>query len=280
MRRRIRTECLWSGNSWITNQVVRYVYDGNLVIQERNGNNLPQVTYTRGNDLTGTLQGAGGIGGLLARTDNALFVAYGSSGHAYYHCDGNGNVTCLINSNQTIVARYLYDPYGNVLSQSGPLVDANLYRFSSKEFHTASRLIYYLYRFYDPNLQRWPNRDPLGELGFFQIHPELTVFQLENQILALSKKARDMHLFSPAELAQGPNLFVFVGNQPTLIYDFGGLLGCGNCYDIPALNIYCWVIGGLACGPVIVLPFGIVLYPICAYGVHNWCCFYEYHMIW
>ena len=26
-------------------------------------------------------------------------------------------------------------------------------------------LAYYLYRYYDPNLQRWPNRDPLGESG-------------------------------------------------------------------------------------------------------------------
>ena len=26
-------------------------------------------------------------------------------------------------------------------------------------------LKYYLYRYYDPNLQRWPNRDPLGESG-------------------------------------------------------------------------------------------------------------------
>ena len=69
---------------------------------------------------------------------------------AYYHADGNGNITCLINANQTIVAHYLYDPYGNILSQSGPLADANLYRFSSKEFHAASGLVYYLYRLLRP----------------------------------------------------------------------------------------------------------------------------------
>jgi RHS repeat-associated protein len=42
----------------------------------------------------------------------------------------------------------------------------NLYRFSSKELHATSGLVYYLYRFYEPSLQRWPNRDPLGEVGF------------------------------------------------------------------------------------------------------------------
>src|SRR5258707_9841402 len=38
---------------------------------------------------------AGGIGGLLARTDHSLLLApsSGLSPHAYYFCDGNGNVT-------------------------------------------------------------------------------------------------------------------------------------------------------------------------------------------
>ena len=93
-------------------------------------------------------------------------MLFNSGAHAYYHTDGNGNITCLINANQITVAHYLYDPYGNILSQSGPLADANLYRFSSKEFHANSGLIYYLYRFYDPNLQRWMNRDPAIDLGF------------------------------------------------------------------------------------------------------------------
>jgi len=70
-----------------------------------------------------------------------------------------------VSSNQLIVARYHYDPYGNTLSASGPLAEANLYRFSSKEYHPNSGLVYYLYRYYDPNLQRWVNRDPIGEAG-------------------------------------------------------------------------------------------------------------------
>src|SRR6185437_10996949 len=127
---------------------VRYVYDGNLVIQERDLNNLPQVTYTRGTDLSGSLQGAGGIGGLLARTANSLTLSPQTSifATAFYHADENGNVTCLIYTNQQIAAKYEYDPYGNILSQSGLLAEMNLYRFSGKEYNTASGLIYYLYR--------------------------------------------------------------------------------------------------------------------------------------
>ncbi len=58
------------------------------------------------------------------------------------------------------------DPFGNILSKSGPLADVNLHRFSSKEFHANSGLVYYLYRYYEPGLQRWMNRDPIADTGF------------------------------------------------------------------------------------------------------------------
>jgi len=164
MRMRQRNEYAWSGGGWVTNSTVRYVYDGNVVVQEQDQNNTPKVSYTRGRDLSGTMQGAGGIGGLLARTDNSL----GTS--AYYFADGNGNITCMTDGNQAVAAGYLYDPYGRILSQSGWLANANLYRFSSKEVQINSGLVYYLYRFYDPNLQRWVNRDPLGELSAVNLY--------------------------------------------------------------------------------------------------------------
>jgi RHS repeat-associated protein len=162
MRRRIRTEFTWESGSWVQTNQVRYVYDGNLVVQERGTNNLPLVTYTRGRDLSGSLEGADGIGGLLARTD--------TNGSSYYHADGNGNVAMLVNSSQAVAAKYVYDAFGNLISKSGPLADANLYRFSSKEAHSNSGLDYYLYRYYDPNLQRWPNRDPIGEPGGLNLY--------------------------------------------------------------------------------------------------------------
>jgi len=48
----------------------------------------------------------------------------------------------VINDKQVLVARYLYDPYGNQLASSGPMADVNLYRFSSKELRAASGLYY------------------------------------------------------------------------------------------------------------------------------------------
>jgi RHS repeat-associated protein len=209
MRRRIEKDFTWSGGAWLQTNEVHYIYDGNLVIQERDANNLPQVTYTRGNDLSGTLQGAGGIGGLLARTVNpSTLISQPST--SFYHADGNGNITMLISSSQMIVAKYLYDPFGNTLAQSGLLADANTYRFSSKEWNANSGLYYYLYRFYDPNLQRWPNHDPLGEFGF-EIIRKRNVVKAKRTFPGI------------AELAERPDLYEFVRNRPISRVDLFGL---------------------------------------------------------
>jgi RHS repeat-associated protein len=164
-RKRITRDYRWdtSSSNWAKTNEVRYVYDGLLAIQERDSGNNPLVTYTRGLDLGGSLQGAGGIGGLLARTDHTTLNPQLST--SFYHSDGSGNVTALISTNGLVVARYAYDPFGGLTKMSGPLAAANRYRFSSKEFQLNSGLYYYGYRFYEPNLQRWLNEDPLGEEG-------------------------------------------------------------------------------------------------------------------
>jgi RHS repeat-associated protein len=186
LRRRIRKEFVWLNSAWAETNEVRYLYDGNLVVQERDLNNLPLVSYTRGRDLSGTLQSAGGIGGLLARTDHGPLTVASSRAHAYYRSDANGNVTTLTDPSQALVAMYVYDPFGNVVSQSGMLASPNSYRFSSKEYDATSGLVYYLYRFYDPPTQRWVNTDPTEEEG-------------------------------------GVNLYNFTGNNPNNLVDADGL---------------------------------------------------------
>src|SRR5436190_14487701 len=134
-----------------------------LVVQERTSANTPSVTYTRGLDVSGTIQGAGGIGGLLGRSSGYSSGSW--STHNHYHADGNGNITFLINSSHTIAASYKYNPFGGTVSSSGGTASANVYRFSSKEIIPNFTIYYYGYRFYDPNLQRWLNPDPIGESG-------------------------------------------------------------------------------------------------------------------
>jgi RHS repeat-associated protein len=161
-RRRIARDYTWQSGNWVPTNEVHYVYDGMVPVQERDMNNNPLVTYTRGIDLGGDLWSAGGIGGLLARTDG--------NGSTFYHSDGVGNITALMNGSQNIVARYLYNPYGKLIGEWGGMADANKYRFSSKELDPLSGMYYYGFRFYDPNLQRWPNQDPIGERGGLNLY--------------------------------------------------------------------------------------------------------------
>lgn len=165
-RGRIRRErgSILDGGEWLQYQEIWYIYDGMQVVQDRDSNNTPLRGYTRGIDLSGGLDGAGGIGGLLA-----LSLTYQSgifTNHLHYHSDANGNVTYLMKANQTVSAQYRYDPFGRTLTSSGANAWDNLYRFSSKRTHNTFPFYYFGYRFYDPNAQRWLNRDPFGEIGF------------------------------------------------------------------------------------------------------------------
>jgi RHS repeat-associated protein len=109
------------------------------------------------------LQGAGGIGGMLARSQGYSSGSWTT--HHFYHADGNGNITYLVNSSQTLGASYKYNPFGGTISSSGIYAGANRYRFSSKEVNVSNGTYYYGYRWYHPNLQRWLNRDPVEEDG-------------------------------------------------------------------------------------------------------------------
>jgi RHS repeat-associated protein len=108
------------------------------------------------------MQGAGGVGGLLSVT-----VHSGANAGTYFYCyDGNGNVVALVSAaDGTVAARYEYGPFGELLRATGPMAKANPFLFSTKYYDWETGLYYYGYRYYDPNTGRWPNRDPIGELG-------------------------------------------------------------------------------------------------------------------
>jgi RHS repeat-associated protein len=142
-----------------------FFYDDWNLIEERiaytNGT-ITTIHYYWGKDLSGELQGAGGVSGLLYLT-----VSNSSSQlQLYIPCyDNNGNVTKYVDANGNIVASYTYDVFGNLISKSGSLADFFRHRFSTKYFDVKTELYYYGYRFYHPVLMRWLNRDPMEEDG-------------------------------------------------------------------------------------------------------------------
>jgi len=230
-RLRVIKDYEYSGGGYSLKGEVRLMYDGMNVIQERNGSGHPTVSYTRGLDLSGTLDGAGGIGGLLTRSSHATSSPYQQNSHAFYHADGNGNVTYLRRSDGASYAAYKYDPFGRTLSSAGGLASANRMRFSSKPWIQSSSgtdgMYYYGYRFYDPLTQRWLNRDPLGERGFENVRggsqsgfPFETLFV--NWWQGGTYFGRPNASFAEL-LPESQNLHAFVSNAPTWRVDPDGL---------------------------------------------------------
>jgi RHS repeat-associated protein len=143
-----------------------FIYDGWNVIEETIAPATGPVETAEavwGTDLSGTAQGAGGVGGLLLRESSA-------TGASYYHYDGNGNVTALTSAAGTIQAAYTYGPFGETLRAAEPLAQGNPWRFSTKYQDDGTGLLYYGYRFYNPTDGRWPSRDSIEEDGGINLY--------------------------------------------------------------------------------------------------------------
>jgi RHS repeat-associated protein len=141
----------------VGSNTIVYVYDGWNPIAEYSTAFALTKTYTWGLDLSGSMQGAGGVGGLLSATDG--------TGTYFPTFDGNGNVSEYLDSNGAIAAHYEYDPFGKTTVSNGSKVNDFAHRFSTKPLDLATGLYYYGYRFYDPETGRWPSRDPIEEKG-------------------------------------------------------------------------------------------------------------------
>ena len=87
MGRRIQ-KVVWtnSGTAWGLAYTNKFVYDGWNVVAILDGSNNVLDTFTWGTDLSGSMQGAGGVGGLLSMT-----ICTGANAGTYFPCyDGNG----------------------------------------------------------------------------------------------------------------------------------------------------------------------------------------------
>jgi RHS repeat-associated protein len=213
--RRIRKQYFTYSGGWVEQSDLLFLYDGwNLVAElDANSSNAKVCTYVWGTDLSGSLMGAGGVGGLLKVT------YYGSTTtNAFVAYDGHGNVAALADAmNGSVTARYEYGPFAELIRATGPMAKVNPVCFSTKYTDRESDFLYYGYRYHNPSTGRWLNRDPLVEASFRRSYLAS---------ISLMERVGILRIPSPG------NEFLFPGNRPLDSIDAVGLTTwTGQCEE-------------------------------------------------
>ena len=165
MGRRIRKEVT---NSGANDGVTDFYYDGNRVVEERDGSNVLTQQFVYGNYIDEVLVMDRNLDG----DNNAIGVG---DQRLHYHQDGLFSVYAVTDETGDIIESYLYDPYGEVTvfdtngdivpphpwGAANSLID-NPYLFTGRRFDEETGLYYFRARYYDSDQGRFISRDPLG----------------------------------------------------------------------------------------------------------------------
>lgn len=160
MGRRIQKKLYaWNAStgSYQLQAVTKCLYDGWDLVAELDGGGSLIRSYTQSG------QGAGDGSGLL-------FVNEAGSSYVVGY-DGNGNVAALLKaSDGTVAAAYDYNGFGEVVTMTGTYAARNPFRFAGKYLDQETGLIYYGYRYYNPQTGGWISRDPSEEAGGLNLY--------------------------------------------------------------------------------------------------------------
>ncbi len=126
--------------------VTKYVYDGDHCIAEYNAYNQLKRKYIYGP----------GVDQPICLIDSMTSPAVTS----YYHFDALGSVTALTNSSGNTVEVYEYDVYGRVGATDAN--HPNRILFTGREYDKETGLYYYRARYYNPQIGRFLQTDPVG----------------------------------------------------------------------------------------------------------------------
>ena len=131
--------------------------DYNIIVENLGASNETHNIW--GLDLSGTIQGAGGVGGLLAveKGGSIAFPAY----------DANGNITEYVNGG-VILSHSEYSSFGRELVHTGS--DGFTHRFSTKPLCRKTGMVEFQLRRYRPWCGRWMNRDAIEEDGGLNLY--------------------------------------------------------------------------------------------------------------
>ncbi|MFM6497159.1 MAG: RHS repeat domain-containing protein, partial [Dolichospermum sp.] len=89
-------------------------------------------------------------------------LAQESAGNVEWHLtDHLGTIRDLVNNSGAVVNHFVYDSFGQVISESNPAIDTR-YLFTGREFDQEIGLYYYRTRYYDSTIGRFLSEDTIG----------------------------------------------------------------------------------------------------------------------
>jgi RHS repeat-associated protein len=161
IRKLVKTKTSPSG-TWTTASDTRFLYDGwNLVAEYSYASSTFTLlrSHAWGLDLSGSQQGAGGVGGLLWTTVAATAKTYAAA------ADANGNIIAYVDvADGSISGKRDYGAFGEALVTTG-VASSLPFGFSTKYEEKETGLYYYGFRYYNPSTGGWLSRDPIEEDG-------------------------------------------------------------------------------------------------------------------
>ena len=154
--------------------------------------------------------------------DDTLCFHYNANGEmiGYTRKTASGETECFLVKNQqgdvekviaadgTVLAAYTYDAWGNILTFTGSLANANPIRYRGYYFDSESGLYYVSSRYYDPQVCRFIIADDFANIG------------ANNDFVST-------------------NLFVYCGNNPVCRSDFDGT----DWRDVFAVGVTVAIVG-------------------------------------
>jgi len=120
----------------VNSVLTRYLYEYDKVVLETNGSGDQTARNVYGTNL------------LMREADSDTY---------YYIYNGHADVTALIDSDGDIAATYYYDPFGNILSQTGTV--NNDVTYAGYQYDAQTGLYYCNARYYDPKIARFLSED-------------------------------------------------------------------------------------------------------------------------
>ncbi|MCX5885489.1 MAG: cysteine peptidase family C39 domain-containing protein [Proteobacteria bacterium] len=88
----------------------------------------------------------------------------------YYHSDGIGSTIAMTDSSGTIVNKYAYDAFGKVMNQAETINNPFKYVGRFGVMDEGNGLLYMRARYYDLEVGRFINKDPIGLFGGYNLY--------------------------------------------------------------------------------------------------------------